>query len=151
MKSSEIKRTHFLLVAVAVSVIALSLSACNKEEPRADSVGKDIDRPVDKPGQQMGQAPENAGKQIDPAASVAGAKTGQRDKVIDDAAVAARVTSTLLSEPGLHDLKVDTAHGVVTLRGMADTSEIREKAELVALNVEGVRSVRNSLVIADRS
>ena len=67
--------------------------------------------------------------------------------------LAARVKAALSSDPALAALAVDvSASGnVVTLAGTADNTRTREKAAQVALNVPGVNSVQNQLVVARNS
>ena len=64
----------------------------------------------------------------------------QRDQVIK---------SALGADPALKILAIDAAvtDGAVTLYGTANNRALREKAAQVASKVEGVKSVRNELVI----
>jgi osmotically-inducible protein OsmY len=59
------------------------------------------------------------------------------------------VRSALGTEPGLEALSIDVnaVNGEVTLYGTADTAARRDKAAQVALNVDGVKSVTNHLII----
>jgi hyperosmotically inducible protein len=72
--------------------------------------------------------------------------TGQ---YVDDATITTKVKSAVLAEPGLHELQitVETYKDVVQLSGFVDTSEAKDKAGKVAAKVDGVRSVRNNLVV----
>jgi osmotically-inducible protein OsmY len=77
--------------------------------------------------------------------------TAQRStgEVIDDAAVTAKVKSALLADPEVNAFKinVDTSQGKVVLKGEIKTLALRKKAESIAKQVNGVRSVDNQLVI----
>jgi osmotically-inducible protein OsmY len=66
-----------------------------------------------------------------------------------DWALAARVTAALSADPGLRSVTVDvkSADGVITLYGTADTPANSHRAAMVALNVDGVRSVKNEMVV----
>lgn len=136
-----------LQIAIA-SVFALSLGACD-QKPSAEKVGKDINRAVDKAGQQVEQAANTAEKKIEQATDTAGKTMTEAGKAIDDVALTAKVKSALIAEPGLKALAidVDTAGGVVTLHGTANTLENRDKATQVAANVQGVKSVKNNLIV----
>jgi hyperosmotically inducible protein len=72
--------------------------------------------------------------------------TGQ---VIDDTAIAAKVKSALIADSDVKGMKVnvDVSQGVVELNGVADSAANRQKAVRIARNVEGVREVRNNLVV----
>lgn len=130
-------RTCRALQIAAATVFALNLAACD-QKPSAEKIGKDIDRAVGKASQQIEQASDAAGKTI-----------ADAGKAIDDASLTVKVKSALIAEPGLKALAidVDTAGGVVTLHGAANTPESRDKAAQVASNVQGVKSVKNNLII----
>jgi osmotically-inducible protein OsmY len=59
------------------------------------------------------------------------------------------VKAALSAEPGLRSITVDvkSADGVITLYGTADTPASSHRAAMVALNVDGVRSVKNEMVV----
>jgi hyperosmotically inducible protein len=75
-----------------------------------------------------------------------------REKTADKArasALTGKVKSALAADVGLKTLgKIDVdsnASGVVTLKGRVDSAETKKKAEQVAKQVEGVKSVKNQL------
>jgi len=145
------KTRRALHIAVA-SAFALSLAACNRDTS-AEKVGRDIDRAADKASQQIGRAADSAEKKLDQASDAAGRKLAEAGKTMDDAALTAKVKSALIAEPGLKALAidVDTSGGVITLNGTANSTESRDKAVQVAQNVQGVKSVRNNLVVKGTS
>lgn len=68
---------------------------------------------------------------------------------VEDAWIHAKIRSQLLAEgefPG-GSLNVDVNNSVVTLRGSVSTSADKTKAEQLAKSTDGVKSVRNRLVI----
>ena len=68
---------------------------------------------------------------------------------LDDAWIHTKIRSQLLGEgefPG-GSLNVDVKNNVVTLRGTVATKADRTKAEQIAKDTEGVKSVRNQLTI----
>jgi hyperosmotically inducible protein len=67
----------------------------------------------------------------------------------DDAGIAEEVQAELRRDPlvELHDVKVASEDGVVTLRGNVRARHERERAELVARGVEGVGRVENEIVV----
>ena len=72
---------------------------------------------------------------------------------LDDAWIHTKIRSKLLGEgefPG-GSLNVDVKNNVVTLRGTVATKADRTKAEQIARTTEGVKSVRNQLLIKPRS
>lgn len=68
---------------------------------------------------------------------------------IDDATVTTRVKTALLGEPSLKSvpISVETMQNVVQLSGFVDSQQTKLKAAEVALRVDGVRSVNNSLIV----
>lgn len=72
---------------------------------------------------------------------------------LDDAWIHTKIRSKLLGQgefPG-GSLNVDVKNNVVTLRGTVATKADRTKAEQIARTTQGVKSVRNQLVIKPRS
>jgi hyperosmotically inducible protein len=69
--------------------------------------------------------------------------------VMDDASITAKVKTALIAEPDLKGMAidVDTAQNVVTLNGTVASDAVRERAERIAKEVEGVKEVRNQLLV----
>jgi len=72
--------------------------------------------------------------------------TGQ---FVDDSVITTKIKTAILGEPSLKSLQINvkTFKGVVQLSGFVDSSKIASTAEEVAYNVEGVKSVKNDLVV----
>lgn len=142
-------KSRRLLQLAGASALALSLAACN-QDTSAEKVGRSIDRAADKVGQQIGQAAETAEKKIDQTAAAASAQLAEAGKAMDDAALTAKVKSALIAEPGLKALAidVDTSGGVITLNGTVNNDDNRNKAVQLAQSVQGVKSVRDHLVVS---
>lgn len=72
--------------------------------------------------------------------------TGQ---VIDDATITTKVKAKLLDDPTTHGLKidVDTSRGVVELSGNVGSATEQNRAIALARSVDGVRGVRNDLIV----
>jgi hyperosmotically inducible periplasmic protein len=68
---------------------------------------------------------------------------------VDDAAITTAVKARLLedSDVGGLSITVETMDGEVLLSGFARTSNEKYTAERIALRVNGVRSVRNGIVV----
>jgi hyperosmotically inducible protein len=68
---------------------------------------------------------------------------------VDDAGITAKVTSKLAVDPETSALKidVDTTNGIVTLSGAVPTEAEKSKAEQIALNTEGVKSVVSNITV----
>lgn len=64
---------------------------------------------------------------------------------LDDEVITAEVMQRINSEPSLRSatIMVDTHHGLVTLRGVAEDAIDRNLAESLARGVEGVLEVQN--------
>jgi hyperosmotically inducible periplasmic protein len=121
----------------AAGAIALLLAACDPQAP-AGKMSKNFDG-----------AAENAGRNMAIAEAPAESGTDSKPVAEGNAALAAKVKSALTTDPELKTLTVDVnaADGVVTLFGTADNAARSYRAAQVALNVDGVRSVKNELVI----
>jgi len=143
MKPTEKQPNRALLTAVA-SALALGLAACG-EKPAGDHFGKNLERGKTT----MDRAEGNVERKLDQAGSEIREKAAEAGKAVDDAALTAKVKSALVAEPNLKSMtiNVDTMAGVVTLKGTTDSPENRQKAEQVASAVEGVRTVKNELVV----
>jgi hyperosmotically inducible periplasmic protein len=64
------------------------------------------------------------------------------------ATLTTKVKTALASDAGLKtmtSINVDSADGVVTLKGKVDSAEMKKKAGEVAKKVDGVKSVKNEL------
>lgn len=117
--------------------LVLGLAACDLQS-KADNPTKNFDNLV-----------ENAGRDRTSAPTPAAPGMNQSRGPAPDALLEARVKSALSAEPGLRSVTVDvkSADGVITLYGTADTPANSHWAAMIALNVEGVRSVRNEMVV----
>ena len=148
MNSRGKLHAHDVLLLVLAAASALSLGACN-QGPSIEKAGKDSDRAIVDGGRGWEQAADIADEKANHAAGVSSAKSGAAGKSTADTALSAKVRSALSTEPGLQALAidVDAASGAITLYGTADTAARRDKAAQVALNVDGVKSVTNHLII----
>jgi hyperosmotically inducible protein len=68
---------------------------------------------------------------------------------VDDAALAAKVRTALQQDQTLRSFKIDVAsrNDVVQLSGSVDTPQEADRAQEVAVNTPGVRTVHNNLVV----
>jgi hyperosmotically inducible protein len=82
--------------------------------------------------------------------SCAGSRTRESTgEYVDSSVISAKVKTALLADPDVSGLaiEVETFKDVVQLSGFVDTKEQAEKAAEIARNVEGVKSVKNSLIV----
>ena len=102
---------------IAGSALALALAACDKG-PETRSAGEK--GPVDR-----------------------------TQAVATDATITAKVKSKFVADDQLkaHEINVDTKNGIVTLRGSVADANAKDRAAVVAREVEGVTSVNNELVV----
>jgi len=147
MKPIEARREKRVLLAAVAGALALGLAACG-DGPSDDQVGK-IPDPKESFVAKNDQATDAAEQSADKGGDAMNEKSAAGGAPVDDAALTAKVKSALVAEPGLkaQAISVDAFAGVVTLRGTADSQENRRRAEQIASAVEGVRSVRNELVV----
>ncbi len=68
---------------------------------------------------------------------------------LDDSAITAKVKSQIVGEPSLSamQINVETMQGVVQLSGFVDQASDKTLASRVAAGVDGVRSVKNNIVV----
>lgn len=73
----------------------------------------------------------------------------QAGAVMDDASITAKVKTALIADPELSGLAidVDTSANVVTLNGNVASDAARANAERIAKAVEGVKEVKNNLMV----
>ena len=144
--------TRFRRATVA-TVLALSLAACD-QKPQTGKLGNDSDRAIKDANRQVDRAAVDARQKMDQAGNVISEKTAEAGKAVDDAVLTAKVKSALIAEPSLNrslKIDVDASGGAVTLKGVANNNSDREKAVQIASSVEGVRSVKNNLVVVSGS
>jgi osmotically-inducible protein OsmY len=74
-------------------------------------------------------------------------------QTVDDAGITTAVKAKLAGEKAatLTRIDVDTNQGVVALNGVVDTSATKQRAEELARQVNGVRSVVNNLQVQART
>lgn len=68
---------------------------------------------------------------------------------VDDSVITTKVKAAIFKEPTLKSLQINvkTYKAVVQLSGFVDSAKSVSKAEEVARQVEGVKSVENSLLV----
>lgn len=78
--------------------------------------------------------------------ALTGKTTGEN---IDDATISTSVKSSLVADKvtNLARVDVDTNRGVVALNGVVESADQRTRAEQIASQVNGVRSVINNLQV----
>jgi osmotically-inducible protein OsmY len=127
---------HVLWMVPALALGA-TLAACNRSD-EGKTAGQRIDQTVAKTEQRAEQAKEGA------------EKMGQRAAgAVSDATITAEVKAALAADPQLSALRidVDTANGVVTLRGPAPDEQSRARATQLAAAPKGVMRVDNQLAL----
>lgn len=150
--------SHRIASILAVSVLALGLSACGRNDDA--TVGQRMDSTADRTEQAAADTRANtestaqsAGDRMEQ--SAADAQSSAQDMAstakdaIDDATITAQVNASLAKDPDLSAVKidVDTVNGTVTLNGPAPSTVARDRAETIAKAVTGVTSVNNQLVV----
>jgi osmotically-inducible protein OsmY len=80
--------------------------------------------------------------------------TGQTaGQLVDDSTITASVKAKLVGDKAanLTRIEVDTTNQVVTLNGVVESADQRTKAEQLARQVNGVKSVKNNLQVQKQS
>jgi osmotically-inducible protein OsmY len=82
--------------------------------------------------------------------SCAGSRTSESSgQYVDDSVITTKVKSAFLADPDVKslDISVETFKGVVQLSGFVNNTEQVDKAVEITKSVEGVSSVKNSLIV----
>lgn len=68
---------------------------------------------------------------------------------IDNSAITAKIKAALVDDPMVSamQIKVKSFRGVVQLSGFVDRPEQRERAQKIAEGIDGVREVKNDIVV----
>jgi osmotically-inducible protein OsmY len=68
-------------------------------------------------------------------------------ELIDDSAITTRIKSAMIrdSDVAASNISVETFRGTVRLSGFASTAREADKAEQIARNTQGVKSVKNDI------
>lgn len=117
---------------LTMAVMSMAMSGCGRD------------------GQEAAQASKAAAEAL---AAQAERQIEKAGVVLDDAAVTARVKTALVIAPDLKGLaiNVDTVLNVVTLSGTVASQGLREQAETMARGVDGVKDVKNDLMVKQPS
>jgi len=69
--------------------------------------------------------------------------------VVDDSVITTKIKSQLAADEFLKSfqISVETRKGVVELSGFVDSQKAKDKAGQIARGVEGVKSVKNALIV----
>lgn len=122
---------------IGAALFAVALTAgCNRNDDKsAADARRQMDQTQERAGTDRAQAPMNEQSYVS-------------DK-IDAAAITAKVKTAFIGEPGLkaRQINVDTANGVVVLRGAVDSPTSVDRSTRIAQAVEGVKSVDNRLTV----
>ena len=86
------------------------------------------------------------------AAFMACASTPQQSstgEVIDDSVITSKIKTQLAADDFLKSfqISVETRKGIVELSGFVDSQKAKDKAEQIARGVDGVKSVKNALIV----
>jgi osmotically-inducible protein OsmY len=86
------------------------------------------------------------------AAFMACASTPQQSstgEVIDDSVITSKIKTQLAADEFLKSfqISVETRKGIVELSGFVDSQKAKDKAEQIARGVDGVKSVKNALIV----
>jgi len=135
---------------VVATIVAATLVACNRSEPQ--TTGQTPDSPLDsakaKTSGMTGDVQAAAGQAADANPQM----PADAANPVKDAAITAAVTSKISQDPRLGPLHIDvqTVNGRVVLRGNAPDADARERAQQLAIAVQGVVGVDNQLVVGGK-
>lgn len=121
-------KTNRWLGIPASALAAIALLACSPQDREANRA----------PGTSSADASGRPATQASNAASA-----------VSDAGLTAKVKTALLADEQVKGMKinVDTSNQVVTLTGEAQSAGAKQRAEQLAQQVNGVRSVQNNITV----
>jgi osmotically-inducible protein OsmY len=134
----SVKRFSFSLLAAAAALAGLA--ACNDPSPQADSAKPAVTAPVASRGAESPTPSKSVEKSAAPQASSA------QTQLAADMELSGKVKEAL-QDPGRGRVEVSASDGVVTLYGTVERPADKDRVALAAMEVEGVRSVVNNLVV----
>ena len=140
-------RTSARLVPLSLLVVSLALAACTRTEDGVRIEGDEAAARVEEAGDRAGEALDEAGERVGEAAAELERRAGP---VAEDAAITAKVKAKLAADPevaAVH-IDVDTLDHVVTLSGQVASAAVRDEADKLTRDTEGVRAVVNNLIVA---
>lgn len=131
-------KTAAFTAAIAASALLLACSPQDRTEVKSDAnraantTGNTVERAADK----TADAARNAGSAISETAT--------------DATLTTKVKSALLADAEVSgtQINVDTDNQIVTLTGQAQNPAVKQRAEQLALQIDGVKSVKNNINVA---
>ena len=135
-------------LALALTVaLALGLAACDRPSRMADKSDPGRESVALRPSTEV-TSPRTQTTPANPAQPAQSAEA-KADSPVVDAALSEKVRQALVNEHGLNarDLQVIAQNGVVTLSGKVEEKSDQERMMLVAMSVDGVRSVVSNLVV----
>jgi len=118
----------------ALAAVSIGLVAC-------DNPGRQPQQP-----QQPGKTSAAPGTPATPPSAAVTPKSSPQQQLNADIELSSKVKEAL-KEPARGHVEVAAADGVVTLYGTVDGPADKERIALMAMNVDGVRSVVNNLVV----
>lgn len=130
-KGAEPKMRSILIISIATAAV---ISGCNSQNTNeaANTATQKVSNAANTVVNKTSEAAQNLNKSAGPA--------------INDATITTRIKAKLLAD-SITGTTVDTTDGVVTLTGSVGSDEQKAKAEKHARETEGVKNVKNELVV----
>jgi len=120
-----------------IAVLSLVVCGCNSQNTNeaANNASRKVSEAANSVANRTSEVVQNINRSAGPA--------------LNDATITARIKAKLLADK-ITGTNVDTADGVVTITGAVASDEQKALAERHARETDGVRSVKNELVIKRR-
>jgi hypothetical protein len=141
------------LTLIGVAAFALSLYGCDRSDDYSPTTSGSDAKTSEQTAPGSSAAPADSGASSDSSTaasesrSAASEAAGKVTGAVEDSVITTKVKAALLADNQVKgtEIHVDTSNGVVQLSGTVDNKEQISKAESLAKNVEGVKSVDNKL------
>lgn len=140
-------KTKPLYLTLAALAVTTALTACNREQ--SSEAKAEYGETKNNASANYDEAKDSASENYAQAKSEAREGYSEASATMSDATITAKVKSSIIAEPDIEamNINVDTANGVVTLRGTVHSSAESDRVEEIARNTNGVKSVDNKLDI----
>ncbi len=128
-----------ILCITAAAVTAATLAACDSQVATRQPAAK----------QQVGAAPDKPAAPAADFQSAVAPKTAPDGTAVADKELSNKVRNVLTASTGMEigGVEVAAADGVVTIYGTVQMPAEKDRAAILALGIDGVRSVVNNLVV----
>ena len=138
-----------LLAAFAASTVLFAAGCDQRNADRSASTGATPPSTSSMASSSSAPPSTSSSTPSSDTSSTSAAPSSSTMAAADDTTITTKVKAAVMAEPNLKstEINVDTKDGVVTLAGVVGSQEAKQRANQVAQQVQGVKSVSDQLVV----